>query len=120
MKPWARSMRSAKSARLGRRAEVPRSGIEHIEHHCPFPPLGSRNRCSGGSWWARMNTATVKSLGNSVLLGGTLHPLCFASGRLGVSAHPLWHPPRPNPSVKGTNCGEPQFAPYLERSSAKP
>jgi MOSC domain-containing protein YiiM len=21
----------------------------------------------------------------------------------------------PNPSVKGTNCGEPQFAPYLER-----
>jgi hypothetical protein len=25
------------------------------------------------------------------------------------------HPPMPNPSVKGTNCGEPQFAPYLER-----
>jgi hypothetical protein len=34
--------------------------------------------------------------------------------RGGRSAWAL-HPPMPNPSVKGTSCGKPQAAPYLER-----
>jgi hypothetical protein len=49
-----------------------------------------------------MNSNTVSVVGSS-------------SGCSGASAHPLWHRPRPNPSVKGTSCGKPQAAPYLER-----
>jgi hypothetical protein len=62
-----------------------------------------------------MNTNTVSVVGNSLLQGGASHAQCFASGCSGVSAQPLWHRPRPNPSVKGTSCGKPQAAPYLER-----
>jgi hypothetical protein len=62
-----------------------------------------------------MNSNTVSVVGSSLLQGGTSHPQCFASGCSGASAHPLGHRPRPNPSVKGTACGKPQAAPYLER-----
>jgi hypothetical protein len=62
-----------------------------------------------------MKTNTVSVVGNSLLQGGASHPHCFASGCSGVSAHPRWHRPWPNPSVKGTSCGKPQAAPYLER-----
>jgi hypothetical protein len=65
-----------------------------------------------------MNTAKVKNLGNSVLRGGALWSQCFASGRFRVYARPLWHSPRPNPSVKGTSTSGLRplvAAPYLER-----
>jgi hypothetical protein len=62
-----------------------------------------------------MKANTVNVVSNSLLQGGASHPQCFASGRSGVSAPPPWHPPRLNPSVKGTKCGKPHFAPYLER-----
>jgi hypothetical protein len=51
--------------------------------------------------------------------------LCLprSNTRQAKPAEMQWHPfgrralsrLRANPSVKGTNCGEPQFAPYLER-----
>ena len=39
----------------------------------------------------------------------------FSAVSASRSGHPLAQPGSPNPSVKGTSCGKPQAAPYVER-----
>jgi hypothetical protein len=93
---------NAKAVCGRRHAEVALLG--HQEANSRFPK----------AWVARMlgqaAECKAKQLGRSASLAGRSS---FKS-RGGRSAWAL-HPPMPNPSVKGTKCGKPHFAPYLER-----
>jgi len=64
---------------------------------------------TGSLFWSRLLVGSVRSLASNARLAKPAEMHWPASGRRALARLMA------NPSVKGTNCGEPQFAPYLER-----